>query len=59
VTARLVEGQTLRGIAEGMGVKLTTVRAHLAAVFGKTGTRRQAELVQRVLGGLAGIPWER
>jgi hypothetical protein len=30
---------------EALGVSFYTVRAHLARIFGKTGTQRQAELV--------------
>jgi DNA-binding CsgD family transcriptional regulator len=43
--ARLVAtGQGLDAAAHELGVSRNTVRTHLARVFGKTGTKRQAEL---------------
>jgi DNA-binding CsgD family transcriptional regulator len=41
----VVEGRALKEIAEKLGVSITTVRTHLARLFHKTGTSRQAELV--------------
>ncbi|MGY3146632.1 DNA-binding CsgD family transcriptional regulator [Bradyrhizobium sp. USDA 3397] len=41
----LVEGKTLEEIACDMRISLGTARNHLKAVFLRTGTRRQAELV--------------
>jgi DNA-binding CsgD family transcriptional regulator len=38
-------GMTRTQAAQALGIKLTTVKAHLAQVFAKTGTRRQTELV--------------
>ena len=52
VTA-LCTGQTLAEYAEATGLSRNTVRNELAAVFEKTGTRRQAELVALVLGSVA------
>ena len=46
----LVQGRTLAAIAAARGVALGTVRSQLKAIFGKTGTHRQAELVQLVAG---------
>ena len=44
--ARLVaDGRPPRQIAETLGVSFFTVRAHLAQIYDKTGTGRQAELV--------------
>jgi DNA-binding CsgD family transcriptional regulator len=45
------KGDGLQATASRLGVSLTTVRTHLAHVFGKTGTRRQAELVRLFLQG--------
>jgi len=41
----IVKGDGLRAAAERLGVSLATARTHLRHVFDKTGTRRQAELV--------------
>ena len=54
--ARLVgDGLTLDDIAARLGVSRNTVRTHLRAVFAKTATARQAELV-RLLGSLRPFP---
>lgn len=45
----LLAGKTLREYSEQRGVTLNTVRTQLKSVLGKTGLRRQADLV-RVLG---------
>lgn len=45
----LLQGMTPREMADAQGVKLPTVRTQLASLFAKTGTRRQAELAQRVM----------
>ncbi len=45
------KGDGLQAAASRLGVSLTTVRTHLAHVFDKTGTRRQAELVRLILQG--------
>jgi DNA-binding CsgD family transcriptional regulator len=45
------KGDGLQATASRLGVSLTTVRTHLAHVFDKTGTRRQAELVRLILRG--------
>src|SRR5262249_28099932 len=37
-------------VAAALGVAETTVKTHLARLFAKTGTRRQAELVKLVAG---------
>ncbi|WP_174285305.1 helix-turn-helix transcriptional regulator [Sphingomonas bacterium] len=41
----LVNGGGLRVAAEKLGVSISTVRTHLKAIFGKTNTHSQAELV--------------
>lgn len=49
VAARLVSGLSVQEIAREFGVGVTTVRSQLKALFEKTGTRRQAELVRLLL----------
>jgi DNA-binding CsgD family transcriptional regulator/PAS domain-containing protein len=46
----LVEVGGVPEIAAALGVAETTVKTHLARLFAKTGTRRQAELVRLVAG---------
>ncbi len=53
VAKGLVSGHTLDRIAEDASVSPATVRAQLKAVFRKTDTGRQAELVSVILSGLA------
>ena len=57
LAAAIVSGESLRDYGERRGRSLNTVRTHLKAVFAKTGTNRQAELVQKLSG--AGIVSER
>jgi DNA-binding CsgD family transcriptional regulator len=45
LAGRLAAGDGLAHAAEEMGISLATARQHLKAVFEKTGTHRQAELV--------------
>jgi DNA-binding CsgD family transcriptional regulator len=49
LAARLVGGMSLRQAAKALGVSDNTARTHLKHVFAKTGVRRQADLVRRVL----------
>ncbi|NIB41036.1 helix-turn-helix transcriptional regulator [Pseudomaricurvus alkylphenolicus] len=49
----LAEGHTTDGVAEELGVRKNTVRAHLRSVFAKTGVTQQSMLVSLVLTGLA------
>ena len=41
----ITRGDTLEEVATSLGIKMPTARTQLAAVFAKTGTRRQAKLV--------------
>ncbi|GGP27969.1 helix-turn-helix transcriptional regulator [Silvimonas amylolytica] len=50
----LLENTTVEEFATSQGVSRTTVRTHLAHLFAKTGTSRQAELV-RMLGLIIGF----
>lgn len=45
VLAHLTNDRRPSEIAAALGVSITTVRSHLKALFAKTGTRRQSELV--------------
>lgn len=58
LAARLVSGMSLRQAAAALGVSEHTVRSHLKRVFAKTGVRRQAELVRRVLTYEAAGEWD-
>lgn len=55
LAALLAQGRTVAASAERLGMKITTARTHLAALFEKTGARRQPELVGLLTGGLAGL----
>jgi DNA-binding CsgD family transcriptional regulator len=48
-TREVLKADGLKAAADRLGISLTTARTHLAHVFDKTGTRRQAELVRLVL----------
>ncbi len=49
----LLDGCSVRQAAERNGITYNTARGYLKILFQKTGTRRQAELVARLLGDLA------
>jgi DNA-binding CsgD family transcriptional regulator len=49
---RLLSGRGLKAAADELGITRNTAHTHLQRAFGKTGTRRQAELLQLVLSGL-------
>jgi len=51
----LAEGQSLRQIAQALGITETSARTYCKRVFDKTDTARQAELVRLVLSSVAGI----
>lgn len=55
VVASLSRGQSLEDIAAERGQQLTTLRSQLKAVFRKTGTRRQSDVIKMVLSGPAVI----
>jgi DNA-binding CsgD family transcriptional regulator len=54
--ALLARGLSLDEAAEALGVAMATARTHLARIFDKTGTRRQAELVRLVLSAFPAPP---
>jgi len=45
----LLDNETIESYALKMNVSRNTVRTHLASLFAKTGTRRQAELLRALL----------
>ena len=49
VALRLADGDTIADIAAGELLSVGTVRNHVKAIFEKTGTSRQAELVKLIL----------
>jgi DNA-binding CsgD family transcriptional regulator len=55
VAALLADGKSVREIAEATSVRENTIRIHLKRIFDKTGTKRQAELVNLVLSGAAAL----
>jgi DNA-binding CsgD family transcriptional regulator/PAS domain-containing protein len=57
VTALLCEGLTLNEISEKLYNTSNTIKYHLKSVFQKTDTRRQAELVNLITTGPAGIKY--
>lgn len=53
VASRLASGATIGSLAREWGISANTVRGYLKAVFDKTGTHRQADLVRLVMQGFA------
>ena len=51
LACRLLAGQTLEQACEDTGIRVSTARGYLKAIFAKTGVRRQAEFVA-VIGAL-------
>lgn len=45
----LANGLSLEDAAQSLGIRRNTARAHLRAIFSKTGVRRQTELVRLIL----------
>lgn len=51
----LANGLSLEDAAEKLGIMRNTARAHLRAIFSKTGVRRQAELVRVMLNSVVAL----
>jgi DNA-binding CsgD family transcriptional regulator/PAS domain-containing protein len=49
----IVQGMTVAEAAETLGISLPTAKTHLARLFDKTGTSRQADLVRLAMSALA------
>jgi DNA-binding CsgD family transcriptional regulator len=49
VALGVLSGGGLKAVAARLGIAPTTARTHLTAIFEKTGTRRQADLVRALL----------
>lgn len=49
IACELAQGQTVSGIATGLGVQKNTIRVHLKHIYCKTGTRCQSQLVSRLI----------
>ena len=46
VLERLLAGRSAAEISDDLGTAIPTVRTHLASIFAKTGTSRQAEVIR-------------
>jgi DNA-binding CsgD family transcriptional regulator len=57
LASHIVRGRTLRACAELIGISEPTARTHLHRIFEKTGTRRQAELVQLIYASRLAVRW--
>jgi DNA-binding CsgD family transcriptional regulator len=55
LAARLAQGQDLKTAARGLAMAPSTARTHLKAVFEKTSTHRQSDLIQLLLRIPAGL----
>jgi DNA-binding CsgD family transcriptional regulator len=52
LAARLAQGKSIEEAAAAIGITVNTARAYLKRIYGKTGVRRQPELVRLLLLGL-------
>ena len=50
---KLANGLTLEEASEALDIRKNTARAHLRAIFSKTGVTRQTMLVRLILGSLS------
>ena len=55
LSLQLANGLSLEEAAEELGIRRNTARAHLRAIFSKTGVRRQTELVRIFLNSVAAL----
>ncbi len=51
----LVQGMTVSEIADNLGISLPTAKTHLAHLFDKTGTSRQADLIRLAMSAIAPV----
>ena len=45
LSARLMSGEALENVADGLGISKETARRHLKSIFNKTAVNRQSELI--------------
>jgi DNA-binding CsgD family transcriptional regulator len=55
VAMLLLDGQTPKEIAGMVGVTVATVRSQIGSIFGKTGVKRQSDLIRLLLNNAVGI----
>lgn len=55
LSIQLANGLSLEEAAEALNIRRNTARAHLRAIFSKTGVRRQTELVRILLNSVAAL----
>jgi len=53
VAILLADGMTLDEVADKLGIRKNTARAHLRSIFSKTGVKRQTSLVRLLLGSVS------
>jgi DNA-binding CsgD family transcriptional regulator len=51
VLTAVVDSGGVRSVARALGISEATVKTHLQNIFGKTGARRQIDLVKLVIAG--------
>jgi DNA-binding NarL/FixJ family response regulator len=56
VLSAVVETGGVRSVATALGISQATVKTHLQNIFGKTGARRQIDLVRLVIASGVGEP---
>lgn len=49
VLGQVLQGNALADVADMLGLARSTVKTHLEAIYRKTQTNRQAELVSRIM----------
>jgi DNA-binding CsgD family transcriptional regulator len=54
VLSAVVASGGVRSVATALGISQATVKTHLQNIFGKTGARRQIDLVKLVIAGTMG-----
>ena len=54
VLSAVMDSSGVRSVASALGISEATVKTHLQNIFGKTGARRQIDLVKLVIAGATG-----
>ncbi len=55
VAEKLAEDKDAREAAEELGISEVTARNHIARALGKTGTKKQSELIRLLLASMLGL----